>query len=236
MSWLFSQALVEEYSAETCLDGAPSAQLSVMPTPHKFWHNGKMMDASDLSRFGLTSRLLTEDRGKVVLTSYLEDFPVRTSVPPARALDSTESAADCGVRWQGSLARYSPASSSWKTAQCSLLGDSEEFSETWPRWGSMRSGALYLRPTPALPTSERESGLLPTLTVVSCEHPGRVKVKPGQQTCISAELAARDGWERGGQYSPNHAAWFMGWPDSWTSLGHMATGKFQEWLKLHGKS
>jgi hypothetical protein len=36
MSWLFSQALVEEYSAGTCLDGEQSAQLNVMPTPLRF--------------------------------------------------------------------------------------------------------------------------------------------------------------------------------------------------------
>ncbi len=32
MSWLFSQALVAEYSAANCSDGEPSAQLNVMPT------------------------------------------------------------------------------------------------------------------------------------------------------------------------------------------------------------
>ena len=39
MSWLFSQALVEEYSAVTCSDGEPCAQLNVMPTPQPFWRN-----------------------------------------------------------------------------------------------------------------------------------------------------------------------------------------------------
>jgi hypothetical protein len=35
MSWLFSQALVEEYSVVNSWDGAPSAPLSMMPTPHR---------------------------------------------------------------------------------------------------------------------------------------------------------------------------------------------------------
>src|SRR5687768_17477186 len=54
MSWLFSQALVEEYSAASCSDGEQSAQLNVMPTQHKFWRNDKTMEFSRLSQFGLT--------------------------------------------------------------------------------------------------------------------------------------------------------------------------------------
>ena len=44
MSWLFSQALVAEYSQGTAWAGAPCAPLSVMPTPHKFWRNDKTLE------------------------------------------------------------------------------------------------------------------------------------------------------------------------------------------------
>lgn len=63
MSWLFSQALAEEYSAGISLAGAQFAQLNVMPTLHKFSRNDKMMEFSYLSRFGLTCAVLTESRG-----------------------------------------------------------------------------------------------------------------------------------------------------------------------------
>ncbi|MGF6856525.1 hypothetical protein OKW29_005436 [Paraburkholderia sp. CI3] len=53
MSWLFSQALVEEYSAATCLDGEPSAQLSGSLMPQAYLQSGKMMAFSPLSRFGM---------------------------------------------------------------------------------------------------------------------------------------------------------------------------------------
>jgi hypothetical protein len=165
MSWLFSQALVEEYSAGTSLAGAPCAQLSVMPTQHRFWRNDKPMDASDLSQFGLTSQLLTAGHGMELLMSYLAAFHAKTSAPPAPARVSAENAAACGPTWRASFARYSPDSSTWKTAQCSLLGDWDEFSETWPRWGSMRNGVSFLRPIPALPICASESGLWPTPTV-----------------------------------------------------------------------
>lgn len=86
----------------------------------------------------------------------------KTLAQQARAQDLTETAAASGTKWQGSFARYSLDSSLWKTAQCSLLADSDEFSETWPRWGSMRNGASYLRPTPALPICESASGFWQT--------------------------------------------------------------------------
>ena len=75
MSWLFSQALVAEYSQGTAWDGEPCAQLNVMPTQHKFWRNDKTLEPSDLSRFGLTCAALTEDRGADLLT-WFRGLPV----------------------------------------------------------------------------------------------------------------------------------------------------------------
>lgn len=162
MSWLFSQALVEEYSAASCSDGEPSAQLSVRPTPHKFWRNDKTIECSNLSQFGLTSRVLTDAHGEELLTSYRAVSRARTSAERAKAQASMAREAASGPIWLGSFAKYDRDSSSWKTAQCSLLGDSEEFSETWPRWGSMRNGESFLRQIPVLPICESASGLWQT--------------------------------------------------------------------------
>ena len=46
MSWLFSQALVEEYSDGSCSDGEPSVQLSVMPTGREEIFDGKLVGAT----------------------------------------------------------------------------------------------------------------------------------------------------------------------------------------------
>jgi hypothetical protein len=186
MSWLFSQALVEEYSAGTSLAGEPSSQLNVMPTPHKFWRNDKTIDASDLSRFGLTSQLLTDAHGEELLMSYRAASLVRTLARPALAQVSTVPEADSGRTWLGSFAKYSQSASMWKTAQCSLLADSDEFSETWPRWGSMRNGASYLRPTPALPICASESGLWPTPTV--CGNHNKPRASPSAGWGLSSAV------------------------------------------------
>lgn len=162
MSWLFSQALVEEFSGGSCSDGEPCAQLNVMPTPHKFWRNDKTIEPSNLSQFGLTLSLLMENRGEELLTLYRAAFHVRTSAVPAEVLESTAKDPAYGSTWLGSFAKYDRDSSSWKTAQCSLLVGSDEFSETWPRWGSMRNGESYPRQIPVLHTSANESGLWQT--------------------------------------------------------------------------
>lgn len=163
MSWLFSQALVEEFLPAICSDGEPCARWSVMPTPQGFWRNDKMMDCSRLSRFGVTWKRLTEADGEAVLMSFLAAFPVKTLVVPekVRALRGGREVGN-GSTWRASLAKYSPATHSLKTAQCSLLEGSIESCVTLPKWGFLHNGAVYQQPTVALSISANESGLLPT--------------------------------------------------------------------------
>jgi hypothetical protein len=142
MSWLFSRALVEEYSGASSSGGEPSAPLSLMPTPQPFLHNGKTTAFSKPSQYGLTYELLTADRGEAVLMSFLAAFPARTSAQPEREPESKASDPASGWKWPASFAKYDPASRTWKTRQSSLLGGLESFSETWPRWGSMRMGSV----------------------------------------------------------------------------------------------
>jgi hypothetical protein len=159
MSWLFSQALVEEYSGVTSSDGELSAPLSGNPTQLAYLPPDRMTAFSRLSRFGMTFKPLTESLGQDVLTSYLEDFPVRTFLPLERAQASKEPDRECGGTWRESLAKYDRDMSTWKTAQCSLLEDSIEFLETWPRWGLMHDGVSYQQQTLVRHTKEIGSGL-----------------------------------------------------------------------------
>lgn len=237
MSWLFSQALAEEFSAGTSLDGQQFAQLNVMPTPHKFWRNDKTIDASDHSRFGLTSQLLTEDHGAELLTSFLAASLARTLAQREKAQDCRAHEADYGQKCGASLAKWSQEECLWKTAQYSLLGDSELFSETWPRWGSMQNGVLYLRPTPALPTLESESGFWPTPNVPnggrSTKHitdwRGKSAYHNGKKVQVGLESVL------GGAPHPTFLEWLMGWPIGWTDTKPLAMDKFREWQQQHGR-
>src|SRR5688572_12742131 len=106
MSWLFSRALVEEYSEASSLGGRRSAQLSVMPTPQPFWREDKPIEFSGRSQFGLTCARLTAARGAALLTSFLAASHVRTSAARAEAQESTASAPACGANLRESFARW----------------------------------------------------------------------------------------------------------------------------------
>ena len=244
MSWLYSRALVAEYSAGICSDGEQSAPLSVICTPHQFWHRDKTTDISRLSRYGLTYVVLTADRGEAVLMLFLEDFPVKTSRPLGAERGYQDPDLDSGVRWSASFARWDPDSCSWKTAQCSLLGGLALFSESWPKWGSMRSGVCWERTTSERHTRETGSGYLPTpnardwkdtgktqgkrkdinLGTYAARHPlAPQHIPAGQDTLV----------QNGGKLSPSWVAWVMGWPIGWTDLEPLETDRFREWLSLH---
>ena len=174
MTWMFSKALMnslcsQELAAESLpasnSESEPCVQLSVMPTQHKFWHNDKMMDHSNLSRFGLTLQLLTESRGEELLTLYRGVSLVRTLVSQEKAQGSKVKEVDSGQRWSELLAKYDPVSFLWKTSQLSLLEDLELSLETWPKWGMTRSGAAYQRQKLEPITSESAFGFyVPTPT------------------------------------------------------------------------
>ena len=80
MSWLFSAALVEEFSEATSSDGAPSAPSNGNPIPQAYCAPDKMTAFSRLSRFGMTYAPLTENRGEELLTLYLAVFRAKTLV------------------------------------------------------------------------------------------------------------------------------------------------------------
>ena len=165
MSWLYSQALVEAFSEATSSDGAPSAPSNGNPTQQAYCAPDKMTAFSRLSRFGMTYAPLTADRGEELLTLYLAVFRAKTSVQQEKEPESPEVGQGSGEKWRGSFTRYDPDSALWRTHQCSLAGDLEPFSETWPQWGLMRGGECWEQQTLAHHISGTESGLWPTPTV-----------------------------------------------------------------------
>ncbi len=143
MSWLYSQALVEEYLGDICSDGEPSVQSNGNPTQLAYLSPDKMTDFSRLSRFGMMFKPLTDNRGEELLTLFREAFPVRTFPSQAEAQDLMESSPQCGITWRGWLAKFDPDSYSWKTAQCSFIEDSDESLATFPVSGMTRDGLLW---------------------------------------------------------------------------------------------
>ena len=160
MSWLFSQALVEEYLGDISLDGEQSVPLNGNNTQQAYCAPDKMTDFSRLSRFGMTYKPLTETLGEELLMSFRGDFHAKTFQQQEKVQELTENDQECGGKWRGSFTKYDPNTSSWKTHQCSLLGDLDEFLETWPQWGLMRNGECWEQQTLAQTIKGTGYGLL----------------------------------------------------------------------------
>jgi hypothetical protein len=221
MSWHFSRALVEASSAGTCSDGEQSAPSSSTSTRETFSLRVRTMDSCRRSRSGMTSAPLTAAHGEAVLTWCLGDSLARTSAPRAREPGSKANAPASGPKWPGSFVMYDHDSSSWKTAQCSLLAGLDVYSETWPRWGSMRSGACWERSTSAPRIDATASGSLPTLTKNGLDGGAGSRAHPGY---------------RRGPTSLILAEWMMGWPAGWTDCQPLETARFHEWQRQHSSS
>jgi len=254
MSWLFSQALVEEFSAATCSDGEPSAQLNVMPTPHKFSRQDKTIEPSDLSRFGLTCAVLTEERGAALLTWYLAGFRARTSALPALARGSMESDPAYGGKWLESSARYDLAGCTWRTHLC-LWDEALPWSSvSLPKWGMTRAGVLWEPTTYPRFMKETESGLWQTPVADDAVErkvgkwnsrgepklSAQVKLMPtpvASDTSFRRTKYAQGGTALstfvGGHLNPEWTEWLMGWPIGWTELPPLETARFREWQQQH---
>jgi hypothetical protein len=89
-------------------------------------------------------------------------FPVRTSATPGSVQASTASGAASGANTPVLLASYAPASCSWRTSQLCLDGALAEYSETWPRSGTMRNGTAYRLPPLVPRTSATAFSYWPT--------------------------------------------------------------------------
>lgn len=236
MSWLFSQALAEAFSPVTCLDGEPFAQLNVMPTHHKFWRNDKMMDASRLSRFGLTCAVLTESRGEELLMSFLEGFRAKTSAQMGAVPALKESDPDCGLKWQESSVRYDLDLSAWRIRHDSEERGSPWLSVTLPAWGMAVNGFVFQHSTAERPTKETGCGLWPTAKATirgDCpserarrtpDLPAAIKMRPLPNGLPPSQ---------DGQLNPQWVEWFMGWPIGWTELKPLEMARFHEWQQLH---
>ena len=258
MSWLFSRALVEASSGVISSDGALYAPSSGTPTPRVFSLPVKTTDACPRFRSGMTCERLTDDRGEAVLTWCLEASLVRTSAPPDREQALTAPAPACGERWPASLAKYDHATSLWRTHQCSLLGGLDAYSETWPRWGTMRGGECWGHATPVRPTAETGSGSWPTPPKSDADGgPGSNGREGGLnlRTAVRRETfptpTVNDSKNNnppsqalrntpplnvvvGGQMNPTWVEWLMGWPLGWTDLRASAMDRFRQWCDSHG--
>ena len=250
MSWLFSQALVEEYLGDIFLDGEQSVPLNGKPIQQAYCAPDKMTKFSRLSRFGMMFKPLTEQAGEELLMLFQAAFRARTYQQQERGGELLEAEVQCGNTWRELLAKYNPDTLLWKTAQCSLLEDLELSLETWPRWGSMRNGECFRQPMLVQITAEKEYGLseripnnldffhTPCTTGLDGGSNSRKALKKRMEKMPTPLSSDYKGVQRmmdnhqndlaavvGGPVNPTFSEWLMGWPLEWTDLKPLETDK-----------
>ncbi len=162
MSWHFLQGQEAASWEGNCLDGAPSALLSLIPTPAESCLLDRPMDALTDSRSGMMCGPSTANRGAETSMSSAEASRVRTSAQLAKEQESQELALVCGPKWHALSVRFDRVMFSWKTAHCLFHEDLPWSSVILPRWGMMRDGDCWERNTPELPISGIGFGSWPT--------------------------------------------------------------------------
>ena len=238
MSWHYLQGQEAASWEGSCLDGAPSALLRLIPGTETFCLPANVTDCFPASQSGMTSQHLTGDRGGDLWTSSLAVSPAKTYPAREAERESLENVADSGGKWRGSWGKYDHASCSWKTHQTLLLGDLEPFSETWPRWGMMQGGEFWGLDTPGHVLLVTGSGYWPAPQVsgriqgkMSCKTIWKTCVQNGGQIHLTGHLRLMGvSLER----YPSISEWMMGWPDGWSDLKPLETDKFHRWCALHG--
>ena len=259
MSWLYSRALVEEFSRANSSGGLRSAPLKSTPTAQAYCAQGKMTAFSRPIRFGMMFAPLTEGLGAELLTWYLAASRAKTSVSLVRALGSTALKADYGAKWRESFAKYDHALCTWRTHQRWLSGDWMLYSGTWPRQGTMLRGVCWARTTLVRRTTVREFGylpvgkILPTPTVSGNYNRKGVSRTSGNGLatavmmwhtpiahCAKETNSPSDQRRKaslsaqvGGKLNPVWVEWLMGWPLGWTDLKPLAMGKYLLWQQQH---
>ena len=175
MSWHYSQEQGGAFSAESYLAGLQSARWKLNHTHATVSSNANETESSHHSPSGTMCVPLTENHGTDLSTSSAVASPAKTLAPQEREQVSPGLARGSGRRCSESFARFDRRSLSWKTPQCSLLGDSELFSATWPKQGTMLRGVCSERTIWEPHMSARESGfshMMPTPTACNAPNSG----------------------------------------------------------------
>ena len=178
------------------------------------------------------------------LTCSVGDSPVKTSALPGSEQGSTEQDQDCGVNTSEPFAHFDPATCWWKTYQgCLLTLTWDEYSETWPRAGTMRNGIAFQQVPLAPLTGETGYGLWPTPTSLIgsmyLEENAHERNSMGLGSAVHLwptptqrdwkDTGANTNYEAiaaksrlagtvGGSLNPTWVEWLMGYPLGWTDL------------------
>lgn len=246
MSWHFSLALEEAYSAAYSWDGKPCVPWKLILTAPASLCSGKMKATFHRFPFGTMYVPSEDESGAALLTWFRVASRARTSALVVKELVSQASVVDCGLSFPGLLTKYDRYTHSWKIPIYLSIVASPLFSGTWPKWGMMRNGAVFLRETWVSRILGKDFGyLLSTPTAVmplSLTSPNVWRARSGslRKTANTGVTGSANWCQEMAAYgtvpTPEFCESIMGWVPGWSNSSILATGKFRQWLRRHGQS
>lgn len=261
MSWNYLPEPGEESTAVCCSDTLPFALLKSLRRTASCFCSDSATESCRDSRYGTTFERSTDCRGAESSIASAEDSLVPTSVAQEKEQESTASSPGFGGKWRASFAKFDRDSSSWRTVQCSLLGDSDECSVIWPRAGMTVGGHAYPLPIAERCTREIGFGFWQTPVADDCVERKHGKFNSRGEPKLSAQVKmiptprANDSKKRGnfdatnprnglvgfvrigqedGQLNPDWEEWLMGWPIGSTAFSPLEMARFHEFMQQHG--
>jgi len=260
MSWLFSQVLVEEYSAALCLDGEQSVQSSGNPTQQAYCAPDKMTAFSRLSRFGMTFKPLTvshgEDLNESLATLPRSGMTRNGLLWELPMLEQTIKGTEFGLseKWATPTTMDTLPPKSEKAlhkeatqarpgrSKPANLRDQVSNMQNWPTpcatdyKGSGQTGQLRdrLDYTVERGATKSKDYTWPTpRTKGMCGGSGAWQQLKANTTIEEAKAM---GAGNGGKLNPTWVEWLMGWPLGWTDLKPLVTDKSHCVPQQHGDS
>ena len=244
-------------SEELNLDSPRLSELAQSVTVRGNYHASKFL-LKELKKVGLTKLLYTvtlppsPQKNLKTPISLQQDFPVSRGVGPTQEDIEPETLERMmkemgGPIPSGSFAKFDPHSFSWRTSQISLItGTLAQYSESWPKQGTMRNGTVSREqisephrlesdfsfwPTPT--TRDFKDGAsalyeLPTKSLLGMYAPRWM----ASQSSRLPPTIWKDGHKCGKKclmLRPAFVSWLQGFPIGWGSCKSMETLSFQQW-------
>ena len=191
---IYLQALAGGYLPTFYSDTNQSVQLKSMSIASKSYRRGKQTVLFHGFPSLQMSQNLMDDRGAVLLMSFVAGSRARTSAPQETVKASTASVPASGAKWPESSVRYDLATSSWKTAHCLWEEDLPWSSVTLPTWGMTRSGSVYRHPTSERPISGTGAGLWQTIVADDSADRAKGKWNSRGEPKLSAQVLHPEYW------------------------------------------
>jgi hypothetical protein len=220
------------FSLTSYLDTIRLERAKSNPTQETSCSQDSVTESYPPSQSGTTYAHSTEHPGEEQLMFFAEDGLAKTYQSQEREQGSKEQGLVFGVSILDSSLKYDHESSSWKTHQCLFNEEVEELSVILPETGMMCDGYVWAGRITETVRTERDSSV--SLMRPTASDGMRQKFK--LQSLIrknhgDGNLSEQLARVHRKMNTPELSETLMNWPEGWSDVKPLGTGKMLSWLQ-----